>query len=65
MATNKDRITPKASVDLFAKYSVEINEAYKRAVREALQKHKAAGNPIAVEIDGKTVILQSEDIDVD
>jgi len=65
MATNKDRITDKSSsVDLFAKYSVEINEAYKRAVREALRKHKQAGNPVAVEINGKTVILQPDEIDI-
>ena len=48
--------------DLFVQYSDEINEAYRRAVREALQKHKQAGNPVVVERDGKMVILQPEEI---
>ncbi len=48
--------------DLFVRYAKEIKPAYDRAVREALLKHKRAGNPVPVERDGKLVILQPEDI---
>lgn len=40
--------------DLFVRYSEEMNSAYERAVREALLKHKQAGNPVVVERDGKS-----------
>lgn len=50
--------------DLFVRYSKEINEAYERAVREALLKHKQAGNPVVVERDGKIVILQPDEIEI-
>ena len=62
MGTN-EKIT-NGSPDLFVKYSDEINRAYERAVREALLKHKRAGNPIAVERDGKLVILQPDEIEI-
>jgi hypothetical protein len=50
--------------DLFVKYSDEITKACERAVREALLKHKQAGNPVAVWRDGKVVLLQPDEIDV-
>jgi hypothetical protein len=50
---------------LFDTYSEEINRAYERAVREALLRHKQAGNSIVVERDGKLVILQPDEIEVD
>ncbi len=50
--------------DLFVRYSDEINRAYERAVREALLKHKRAGNSVAVEVGGKLVILQPDEIEV-
>jgi hypothetical protein len=50
--------------DLFVRYSEEINVAYRRAVRDALLKHKQAGNPVAVERNGQLVILQPDDINV-
>ncbi len=49
--------------DLFVRYSEEINPAYERAVREALLKHKLAGNPVPIERDGRIVYLQPEDIE--
>lgn len=49
---------------LFDRYSEEINKAYDRAVREALLKHKRAGNPVPIERDGKLVWLQPDEIDV-
>ncbi len=52
-----------ASKDLFVIHSDEINRAYDRAVREALLKHKLAGNPVPVERDGEIVYLQPDDID--
>jgi len=51
--------------DLFVRYSDEINRAYERAVREALLKHKRAGNPVPIERDGKLVWLQPEEIEVE
>lgn len=50
--------------DLFVRYSEEINNAYERAVREALLKHKQAGNSVVVERDGKMVILRPEEIEI-
>lgn len=48
--------------DLFDRHSEEINAAYRRAVREALLKHKRAGNSVAVERDGQVVLLRPEEI---
>lgn len=42
----------------------EIDEALRRAVREALLRHKKLGNPVAVWRDGKVVILPPEEIPV-
>ena len=53
------------SKDLFVVYRDEINRAYDRAVREALKKHKLAGNPVPIERDGKMVWLQPDEIEVD
>jgi hypothetical protein len=50
--------------DLFDLYRDEISEACERAVREALLKHKLAGNPIAVSRDGKVVILEPDEIEI-
>ena len=63
MGTN-EKVT-NDSPDLFVKYSDEINKAYERAVREALLKHKQAGNPVAIERDGKLVILQPDEIEIE
>lgn len=48
--------------NLLVKYRHLVNAAIKKGVREALIKHKQAGNPIAVGRDGKVVIIQPEDI---
>lgn len=48
--------------NLFVTYSEEINKAYERAVREALLKHKRAGNYVVTSRDGKVVILKPSDI---
>jgi hypothetical protein len=59
-----DKRLDKNGGDLFDIYSEEINKAYQRAVREALLKHKQAGNPVAVVRDGKVILIQPEDINV-
>lgn len=41
----------------------EIDEAVKRAVREAVLRHKQAGNPVVTWRDGKIVWLQPDEID--
>jgi len=52
----------KTSPYLLVRHGAEIDEAFKKAVREALLKHKQAGNPIAIGRDGKVIIIQPEDI---
>lgn len=42
----------------------EIDEAIKKAVKEAVLRHKQAGNPIVVMKDGKMVWLKPKDIQV-
>jgi hypothetical protein len=42
-----------------------IEEAINRGVREALLRHKQAGNPIAVWRDEKVVWIAPEDIEVE
>lgn len=51
--------------DLFEKHSDEILPAYQRAVREAILKHKRNGEPIATIRDGKVVMLQADEIEID
>ncbi len=51
--------------DLFARYGDEIDKACKRAVREALLKHKLAGNTVAISKDGKVVLLEPDEIEVE
>lgn len=53
------------SKDLFVIYSDEINLVYARAVKEALRKHKQAGNPVPIERDGKMVWLQPDEIEIE
>jgi len=42
----------------------KILKAIETGVREALKKHKQAGNPVVVWRDGKMVWLKPEDIQV-
>jgi len=57
------KVDPKQ--DLLYRYRDDINKAYERAVKEALRKHKLAGNPVPIERDGKLVWLQPDEIEVD
>lgn len=61
MAENKEI---KKAENLFVTHSEEINEAYERAVREVLRKHKQAGNYVVTSRDGEVVILQPSEITV-
>ena len=63
MGTNEELADPHD--DLFIRYSDQINKAYERAVREALLRHKLLGNPVAVWRDGKVVLLQPDEIEVE
>ncbi len=62
---DKTKNVENGNQDLFVKYKDEITPAFERAVREALLKHKRAGNPVAVSQDGRVVLLQPEEIEVD
>lgn len=63
MGTNKE--IEKKGQDLFVRYADEISKACERAVREALLRHKRAGNPVAISRGGKVVILQPDEINLD
>lgn len=52
------------SIDEIFKEGSLIDEALKKAVQEALVRHKQAGNPIVVWRDGKIVWLKPEEIPV-
>lgn len=58
----RNKAIKKEELDLFAAYGDEIDAACRRAVREALKKHKLAGNPIAVVRNGEVILLQPADI---
>lgn len=54
-----------SAVKLLVDYREKVDVAIKRGVRDALRRHKQAGNPIAVWRDERVVILQPEDIPID
>ena len=58
-------MTTQASDDFLFSRLTKIEEAVRRAVRDALLLHKRAGNPIAAWKDGKVVIVPPEEIKVD
>lgn len=58
----KDKKIGTKGADTLVKYRTAVNSAILKGVREALLKHKRAGNPVAVSRDGKVVVLQPEDI---
>lgn len=62
METNK-KIT-KDQTNLFVTHRDEINRAYERAVREALIKHKKAGNSVVISRDGEIVTLTPDEIEI-
>lgn len=58
-------MTARTSDDFLFSRLTKIEEAVRRAVRDALLMHKRAGNPIAAWKDGKVVIVPPEEIKVD
>lgn len=52
------------SANLLVKNRKIVVRAYRKAVREALLKHKQANNPVAVWRNGKIVLLSAEEIPV-
>lgn len=52
------------SIDEIFKEGSLIDKALRKAVQEALARHKQAGNPIVVWRDGKIVWLKPEEIPV-
>ena len=56
--------TIKKDIDKILGEGTEIDEAVKRAVKEAVLRHKQAGNPIVGMKDGQMVWLKPEEIQV-
>lgn len=48
--------------NLLVKYRGVVKVAIEKGVREALAKHKAAGNPVAVSRDGSVVLIPPDEI---
>lgn len=57
-----DKKLKSGSSDLLVVYGEAVDRAIKRAVRDALLKHKQANNPVAIWRDGKVVLLQPAEI---
>ena len=58
----KDKKIKLNQANLLVEYSADVDRAFKRAVREALRKHKQANNPVAIWRGGKIVLLQPDEI---
>jgi hypothetical protein len=56
-----ERRTPAERVDDLS----AMQAAMARGIREALRRHKRAGNPVAIWRDGAVVLVAPEDIPVD
>jgi hypothetical protein len=59
-----DRKIEKNTPNLLVKYRETVKKAMRKGVREALLKHKQAGNPVAVWHEGKVTLLRPEDLDL-
>ena len=62
MDTNKKLNFPSAKSS--AEFREKIDNAFEKAVHDALLKHKQANNPVAVWRNGKIVLLKAEEIPV-
>lgn len=51
--------------NLFVAHAKEIEEIFRKAVREALLRHKKLGQSVAVWRDGEVVVLSADEIPVD
>ena len=61
----KDEKIKLESENLLTVYSDAIDKAFKKAVKDALLKHKQANNPVAIWRGGKIVLLQPDEIILD
>ncbi len=57
------KLKRRPATTIFDTYGDKITDAYDRAVREALIRHRKLGNYVVVERDGEIVRLQGEEID--
>ena len=57
--------SPNKQKDFLGQSFAKIEEAYRRAVRKALLRHKQLGNSVAIARNGKVVILGPDEIAVD
>lgn len=57
-----DRKIEANTPNLLVKYRDVVKVAVENGVREALAKHKAAGNPVAVSRNGNIVLLRPDEI---
>jgi len=48
--------------DLFFTHAETVRDVLKSAVRDALRKHKQAGNKVATLVDGKVTLVPPEDL---
>jgi hypothetical protein len=62
MSASPERTPLRPSVDPILVSSKAIEAAMQRGVRDALRRHKALGESIAVSRDGKVVIVPAEEI---
>lgn len=58
------RQEPSIPDNLFVAYAKDIEEIFRKAVREELLMHKKLGHSIATSQDGKVVVLSAEEIPV-
>lgn len=58
--TNARRVKPERG--LLVEHVAAVDAAFKRAVREALARHKREGNPVAVWRDGKVTLLTPDQL---
>lgn len=54
--------TPKNVTRIFLEDGHLIDEALKQGVRDAMLRHKAAGLPVVIYRDGKTVWVMPQDL---
>lgn len=56
---------PSIPVNFFVTHAKEVEEIFRKAVREELLKHKRLGHSIATSRNGEVVILSAEEIPVE
>lgn len=59
MENNKENEKKKDKIEEIFSDGKQITETLQRAVREAVEMHRRAGNPIAVWKDGKAVWIET------